>query len=55
MSKRNISYVSHEEPDFIKMFKQKVGYKEGPTIDSKVNLLLLFLILFTGKSKYIVP
>ena len=44
MSKRNISYVAHEEPDFIKKFKQKVGYKEGPGIDAKVNFSCTFLL-----------
>jgi len=31
-----IKYVKNEEPSFIKAFKQKVGYKEGPDVDSKV-------------------
>lgn len=32
-----ISYVKNEDPSFIKAFKQKTGYKEGPTVDSKVE------------------
>lgn len=36
MPKAKIAYVQNDEPDFIKKFKQKVGYKEGPTVDTKV-------------------
>ena len=35
--KRNVSYVNQEEPAFLKQFKQRVGYKEGPTVDAKVR------------------
>lgn len=35
MPKAKIAYVQNDEPDFIKKFKQKVGYKEGPTVDTK--------------------
>ncbi|XP_061190718.1 uncharacterized protein KIAA1143 homolog [Saccostrea echinata] len=35
MPKGKISYVKDDEPDFIKKFKQRVGYKEGPTVDTK--------------------
>ncbi|XP_048749419.1 uncharacterized protein KIAA1143 homolog isoform X2 [Ostrea edulis] len=35
MPKAKISYVQNDEPDFIKKFKQRVGYKEGPTVDTK--------------------
>ncbi|WAR12269.1 K1143-like protein [Mya arenaria] len=30
-----ISYVKNDDPAFIKAFKLKTGYKEGPTIDTK--------------------
>ncbi|XP_064599420.1 uncharacterized protein KIAA1143 homolog [Liolophura sinensis] len=30
-----ISYVQQNEPDFIRKFKQRVGYKEGPSVDTK--------------------
>ncbi|CAJ0965932.1 unnamed protein product [Ranitomeya imitator] len=37
MSKRNqVSYVKPSEPSFLKKFKKDVGYKEGPTVDTKV-------------------
>lgn len=36
MPKAKIAYVQNDEPDFIKKFKQKVGYREGPTVDTKV-------------------
>ncbi|XP_075683194.1 uncharacterized protein KIAA1143 homolog [Rhinoderma darwinii] len=36
MSKRNqVSYVKPAEPSFLKKFKNDVGYKEGPTVDTK--------------------
>ncbi|XP_076470096.1 uncharacterized protein KIAA1143 homolog [Babylonia areolata] len=36
MSKRNaIKYVQNDEPAFIRQFKQKIGYKEGPNVDTK--------------------
>jgi len=34
--KKGISYVQNDEPEFIKRFKQNVGYKEGPSVDTKV-------------------
>lgn len=27
-----------EEPAFLRKIKQRVGYKEGPTVDTKVDL-----------------
>ena len=39
--RKNISFIKNDEPAFIKAFKQKVGYKEGPTVDSKVNICCL--------------
>ncbi|XP_056376566.1 uncharacterized protein KIAA1143 homolog [Hyla sarda] len=36
MSKRNqVSYVKPAEPSFLKKFKIDVGFKEGPTVDTK--------------------
>ncbi|KAI0217883.1 hypothetical protein LSAT2_030344 [Lamellibrachia satsuma] len=35
MSKRNISYTQQDEPAFLKRFKEKIGYKEGPDINAK--------------------
>ncbi|KAG9476019.1 uncharacterized protein KIAA1143 homolog [Eleutherodactylus coqui] len=36
MSKKNrVSYVKPAEPSFLRKFKQDVGYKEGPTVDTK--------------------
>uniref|UniRef100_A0A2K6K484 KIAA1143 n=1 Tax=Rhinopithecus bieti TaxID=61621 RepID=A0A2K6K484_RHIBE len=36
MSKRNrVSYVRPAEPAFLARFKERVGYREGPTIESK--------------------
>ncbi|XP_063778479.1 uncharacterized protein KIAA1143 homolog [Pseudophryne corroboree] len=35
-SKRNpVSYVKPAEPSFLRKFKKDVGYKEGPTVDTK--------------------
>lgn len=36
MSKRhNIAYVKPTEPTFIRQLKEQIGYKEGPTVDTK--------------------
>ncbi|KAG8442827.1 hypothetical protein GDO86_011585 [Hymenochirus boettgeri] len=36
MSKRNqVKYVKPAEPSFLSKFKRDVGYKEGPTVDTK--------------------
>ncbi|KAK1173462.1 hypothetical protein AOXY_G3578 [Acipenser oxyrinchus oxyrinchus] len=33
--KCNVSWVKPTEPTFLKKFKNDVGYKEGPTVDTK--------------------
>nr|ACO13307.1 KIAA1143 homolog [Esox lucius] len=33
--KANVSWVEPAEPSFLKKFKNDVGFKEGPTIDTK--------------------
>ncbi|KAK3085321.1 hypothetical protein FSP39_001447 [Pinctada imbricata] len=33
--KNKIAFVQNEEPLFIRQFKEKTGYKEGPTVDTK--------------------
>ncbi|XP_062394351.1 uncharacterized protein KIAA1143 homolog [Sardina pilchardus] len=33
--KGNVSWVKPAEPSFLKKFKSDVGYKEGPTVDTK--------------------
>jgi hypothetical protein len=39
MSKRSgVSYIQQDEPTFLKQFKQRIGYKEGPNVDTKVIL-----------------
>ncbi|XP_006635605.1 uncharacterized protein KIAA1143 homolog [Lepisosteus oculatus] len=36
MSKKNqVSWVKPTEPSFLRKFKNDIGYKEGPTIDTK--------------------
>lgn len=37
MSKKNIQFISQDEPSFIKNFKAKVGYKEPTGISAKVS------------------
>ncbi|KAL8165524.1 UNVERIFIED_CONTAM: hypothetical protein K2H54_046798 [Gekko kuhli] len=40
MSKRNqVSYVKPAEPAFLSRFKEQVGYREGPTVDTKKEQL----------------
>ncbi|XP_070574660.1 uncharacterized protein KIAA1143 homolog [Ptychodera flava] len=33
--RRNVAYTKPSEPTFLSKFKEKIGYKEGPTIDTK--------------------
>lgn len=43
MSKRrNVQFV-RDEPSFIRQFKEKIGYKEGPTVDTKVLQTRLYM------------
>lgn len=35
MSKRNVAFNKPEEPAFLKRIKQEIGYKEGPSVDTK--------------------
>lgn len=37
--KHNISYIKPDEPKFLREIKEKVGYKEGPTIETKRAVL----------------
>lgn len=35
MSKRNIAYIKPKDPSFLAKLKAEIGYKEGPTVDTK--------------------
>ncbi|KAM0732042.1 Uncharacterized protein ACS0PU_001584 [Formica fusca] len=37
--KHNISYIKPNEPKFLRELKQQIGYKEGPTVDTKREVL----------------
>lgn len=38
MSKRNqVLFTKPEDPKFLKLIKQQIGYKDGPSIDAKVR------------------
>jgi len=37
--KHNISYIKPDEPKFLRELKEQIGYKEGPTVDTKVRYL----------------
>lgn len=40
MSKRNkVMFSKPNEPEFLRRIKEKVGFKEGPTVDTKVFTL----------------
>lgn len=61
MSKRNnITYVKPQEPSFLAKLKAEIGYKEGPTVETKVRsrqsapLMLSYdanVFLFFGKQR----
>lgn len=35
MPKRNVAFIKPEEPAFLKRIKDQIGYKEGPSVDTK--------------------
>lgn len=37
--KRQLNYIKPAEPSFLAKFKKDAGYKEGPTVDTKVRIL----------------
>lgn len=38
MSKRNnLQYIKPADPKFLRQIKEQIGYKEGPSIESKVG------------------
>ncbi|KAM4706080.1 uncharacterized protein KIAA1143 homolog [Rhinophrynus dorsalis] len=52
MSKRNqVSYVKPAEPAFLAKFKKDVGFKEGPTVDTKREQLPVFADDSDGSDK----
>lgn len=42
--KHNVSYIKPEEPKFLRELKEQIGYKEGPTVDTKVLFVILYCI-----------
>ncbi|XP_046576900.1 uncharacterized protein KIAA1143 homolog [Haliotis rubra] len=36
-ARNGVQYVENDEPSFIKQFKQRIGYKEGPTVNTKLQ------------------
>lgn len=39
--KHSISYIKPNEPKFLKELKAQAGFKEGPTVDTKVKIKYL--------------
>ncbi|XP_003707672.2 uncharacterized protein LOC100878317 [Megachile rotundata] len=37
--KHNVSYIKPNEPKFLRELKEQIGYKEGPTIETKREVL----------------
>ncbi|CAL1536523.1 unnamed protein product [Lymnaea stagnalis] len=35
MPRKGVQYVNNEEPAFIKQFKEKIGHKDGPDVNTK--------------------
>lgn len=42
-----VSWVKPAEPSFLKKFKSDVGYKEGPSVDTKVGGVWLGLVVLS--------
>jgi len=38
--KHNVSYIKPNEPKFLRELKEQAGYKEGPTVDTKVKFCI---------------
>lgn len=38
--KHNVSYIKPDEPKFLRELKKQAGYKEGPTVDTKVKFCM---------------
>lgn len=36
MSKRNIAYIKPKDPTFLAQLKEQIGYKDGPSVETKV-------------------
>lgn len=38
MPKKNqVSFIKPSDPKFLRALKEQIGYREGPTIEAKVN------------------
>lgn len=35
MSKRNVAFIKPQDPSFLRRLKEEIGYKEGPTVETK--------------------
>jgi len=42
MSKKPVSYIKPQDPSFLVKLKKEAGFVEGPTVDTKVKLAMLF-------------
>ena len=42
--KHNVNYIKQEDPKFLKLMKQEIGYKEGPTVETKVNIYVIQIL-----------
>lgn len=51
MPKRNVVFAKPEEPSFLKRLKKEVGYQEGPSIDTKVNLYFITISIPLGSGR----
>lgn len=54
MSKRNIAYIKPQDPKFLQELKQQIGYKEGPTVETKVwDFVMWYLFCLFTCTNYI--
>lgn len=52
--KHNISYIKPDEPKFLRELKEQIGYKEGPTVDTKVRICEL-LAMYLTSAIFLIP
>lgn len=43
--RQSIDYMKPKEPSFLAKFKREIGYKEGPTVESKVISIVVSMYI----------
>lgn len=46
--RQGVDYMKPKEPSFLTKFKREIGYKEGPTVNSKVTPVTVTLYSYAS-------